>query len=58
MGVGELICTKREVVAVVDRSKDVEDEEAMSVFVGSEGDADEKSYAFHNLVPAVKQGRT
>jgi hypothetical protein len=41
MGVGEAICTKREVIAVVDRPKDIEDEEAMSFFGGSEGDADE-----------------
>jgi hypothetical protein len=41
MGVGEALCTKREVVAVVDRPQDIEDEEAMSFFGGSEGDADE-----------------
>jgi hypothetical protein len=41
MGVGEAICTKREVVAVVDRPQDIEDEGAMSFFGGSEGDADE-----------------
>jgi len=41
MGVGEAICTMREVVAVVDRPQDIEDEEAMSFFGGSEGDADE-----------------
>jgi hypothetical protein len=41
MGVGEAICTRREVVAVVDRPQDIEDEEAMSFFGGSEGDADE-----------------
>jgi hypothetical protein len=41
MAVGEAICTKREVVAVVDRPQDIEDEEAMSFFGGSEGDADE-----------------
>ena len=39
MGVGEAICTMREVVA--DRPQDIEDEEAMSFFGGSEGDADE-----------------
>jgi hypothetical protein len=38
---GEAICTKREVLAVVDRPQDIEDEEAMSFFGGSEGDADE-----------------
>ena len=41
MGVGEALCTKREVVAVVDRPQDIEDEEAMSFFGGEQGDADE-----------------
>ena len=41
MRVGEAICTKREVVAVADRPQDIEDEEAMSFFGGSEDDADE-----------------
>jgi len=41
MGVGEAICTKRDVITVVDRPQDIEDEEAMSFFGGSEGDADE-----------------
>jgi hypothetical protein len=41
MGVGEAICTRREVVAVADRPQDVEDEEAMAFFGGQEGDADE-----------------
>jgi hypothetical protein len=41
MGVGEAICTLREVVAVVNRPQVIEDEEAMSFFGGSEGDADE-----------------
>jgi hypothetical protein len=46
MGIGEAICTMREctmreVVAVVNRPQDIEDEEAMSFFGGSEGDADE-----------------
>jgi hypothetical protein len=41
MGVGAGICTMREVVAVVNRPQDIEDEEAMSFFGGSEGDADE-----------------
>jgi hypothetical protein len=40
MSVGEAICTRREVVAVVNRPQDIE-EEAMSFFGGSEGDADE-----------------
>jgi hypothetical protein len=34
MGVGEAICTMREVVAVIDRPKDIEDEEAISLLVG------------------------
>src|SRR6478672_8387898 len=34
MGVGEAICIMREIIAVVDRPKDIEDEEAMS-FLGS-----------------------
>jgi hypothetical protein len=37
---GEAICTRREVVAVVYRAQDIEDEEAMSFFGGDEGDAD------------------
>jgi len=41
MSVGEAICTRREVVAVVDRPQDIENEEAMSFFAGLEGDADE-----------------
>jgi hypothetical protein len=41
MGVGEAICTRREVVAVVNRPQDIEDEEAMAFFGGEEGDADE-----------------
>src|SRR5713226_7876891 len=41
MRVGEAICTMREVVAVVNRPQDIEDEEAMSFFGGEEGDADE-----------------
>jgi hypothetical protein len=41
MGVGEAICTMREVIAVVNRPQDIEDEEAMGFFGGSEGDADE-----------------
>jgi hypothetical protein len=38
--VGEAICTKREVVAVVNRPQDIGDEEAMRLFGGEEGDAD------------------
>jgi hypothetical protein len=41
MGVGEAICTMREVVAVANRTQDIEDEDAMNFFGGSEGDADE-----------------
>ena len=41
MGVGEAICTVREVVAVVNRPQDIEDEESMSFFGRSEGDAEE-----------------
>ena len=40
-GVGEAICTMREVVAVVDRPQDIEDEGAMAFFGGEEGVADE-----------------
>jgi hypothetical protein len=39
--VGEAICTLREVVAVVNRPQDTEDEDAMAFFGGPEGDADE-----------------
>ena len=41
MGVGEAICIKREIVAIVDRPQDIEDEEALASFGGEEGDADE-----------------
>jgi hypothetical protein len=37
---GEAICTKRAVIAVVDRPQDIHDEEAMIFFGGQEGDAD------------------
>jgi hypothetical protein len=37
---GSAICTKRQVVDVVDRPQDIEDEAAMSFFGGEEGDAD------------------
>jgi hypothetical protein len=37
---GDAICTKREVVGLVDRPQDIEDEAAMSFFGGAEGDAD------------------
>ena len=37
---GEAICIKREVVAVVDRPQDIDDEMAMSFFGGEEGDAE------------------
>jgi hypothetical protein len=35
------VCTLQEVITVVDRPQDIEDEEAMSFFGGEEGDADE-----------------
>jgi hypothetical protein len=35
------ICTLQEVIRMVDRPQDIEDEEAMSFFGASEGDADE-----------------
>ncbi len=39
--VGEdAICTLQEIVAVVERPQDIEDEEAMRFFGGEEGDAD------------------
>jgi len=37
---GDAICTKRQVVEVVDRPQDIQDEVAMSFFGGEEGDAD------------------
>ena len=37
---GEAICTKREVVAVVDRPQDIDADVAMTFFGGEEGDAD------------------
>lgn len=37
---GDAICTRRQVVDVVDRPQDIEDEDAMSFFGGDEGDAD------------------
>ncbi len=37
---GEAVCSKRDVVAVVDRPQDIGDEEAMRFFSGEEGDAD------------------
>ena len=41
MGVGEAICTSREVVTVVDRPQDIQNDAAMAFFGGEEGDADE-----------------
>ena len=41
IGANEAICTKREVVTIVNRPHDIEDDEAMSFFGGQEGDADE-----------------
>jgi len=37
---GDAICTKRQVMDVVDRPQDIQDEAAMSFFGGEEGDAD------------------
>ena len=41
ISIGEAICTKRVVMAVVDRPQDIEDEAEMSFFGGQEGDADQ-----------------
>ena len=38
---GEAICTRRDVVAVVSRQQDIEDDDAMAFFGGQEGNADE-----------------
>jgi hypothetical protein len=37
----DAICTLREIVAVVDRPQDIQNEQAMSFFGGQEGDADQ-----------------
>ncbi len=37
---GDAICTRRAVIAAVDRPQDIEDEAAMRFFGGEEGDAD------------------
>jgi hypothetical protein len=37
---GEAICAKHQVVDIVDRPQDIDDEDAMSFFGGDEGDAD------------------
>jgi hypothetical protein len=37
---GDAICIKREVLGMVDRPQDIEDEIAMSFFGGEEGDAE------------------
>lgn len=37
----DAICTLQEVVKVVDRPQDIDNEEAMSFFGGEEGDADQ-----------------
>ncbi len=37
---GDAICTRRMVIAAVDRPQDIEDEAAMRFFGGEEGDAD------------------
>jgi hypothetical protein len=39
--VGEANCTSVEVIAVVDRPQDIEDDDAMSFFGGEEGNADQ-----------------
>jgi hypothetical protein len=36
----DAICTLREIVVIVDRPQETEDEEAMRFFGGEEGDAD------------------
>jgi len=36
----DAICTRQEIVAVVERPQDIEDEEAMRLFGGEDGDAD------------------
>ena len=41
ISVGEAICTRREVVNVVNSPQDIEDDAAMTFFGGEEGDADE-----------------
>lgn len=37
----DAICTLQEVVTVVERPRDIEDEKAMTFFGGEEGDADQ-----------------
>ena len=41
MRVGEAICTRCEVVNLVNRPQDIEDEEAATFFGGEQGDADQ-----------------
>jgi hypothetical protein len=41
ISVGEAICTRREVVNVVNSPQEIEDDEAMTFFGGEEGDADQ-----------------
>ena len=41
MGIGQAICTMREIVSIVNRPQDIEEEEATTFFGGSEGDAEE-----------------
>jgi hypothetical protein len=38
---GEAICTRYQVVKVVHRPQDIDDDEAMSFFGGEQGDADQ-----------------
>ncbi len=51
MGVGEAICTMREIVAIVNRPQDIEEEEAMTFFGGSESDAEESQGATGKTEP-------
>ena len=41
IGAGEAICSKRQILNIVDRPQDIDDEKAMSFFGGEEGDADQ-----------------
>jgi hypothetical protein len=38
---GDAVCIGQEVVSVVDRPQDIEDDDAMKFFGGEEGDADQ-----------------
>jgi hypothetical protein len=39
---GDAVCIRQEVVSVVDRPQDIEDDDAMTFFGGEEGDADQR----------------